>query len=481
MPPRPDDVRAPGEPVDTAGAVSPLVLTGTGLAVGALVTATIVWTPYLVFGYRSPSTHLVLDTVDSCVALLVAYLVYGRFARGGTFQDLLLTQGLVLLAVAGFGLTYAVQALSGVRGGTIDVWLPLTVRVVGSILIAVAAVASAERKVLPTGRRWAVAGPAAVVAGAFVAFFAARSRLPVALDATYFPTSAQHPVLSGHPALLVAQAVAAACFLLASIAFTRKSLRQHDELLRWIGPACALAAFSRLNYMLFPSLYTDWLYAGDVLRTGFYLLLLVGAARELGRYWSARATAAVLEDRRRLARELHDGVLQELAYIRSESRSLPATVTAKDRITSASDRALDEARAAVHALGRSSDEALGFVLHRAAQEVAERFELDLEVDVDGSIQVSQDQQHALTRITREAMTNAARHGDAERVSLRLGRAGRQRSLVIQDDGTGFDVAAALRAGTGYGLVSMRERARALPGSFCLTAERGAGSRVTVTW
>jgi signal transduction histidine kinase len=316
---------------------------------------------------------------------------------------------------------------------------------------------------------------------AFLAFYAARSRLPVALDATYFPASAQHPVLSGHPLLVVAQAVSAACFIVASIAFTRHSLRQDDELLRWLGPAFALAAFSRLNYMLFPSLYTDWLYAGDVLRTGCYVLLLVGAARELRQYWAARATEAVLEDRRRLARELHDGVIQELAYIRSESRSIPASVSAKDRIISASDRALDEARAAVHALGRSSDEALGFVLHRAAQELAERFELDLEVDVDGSIQVSHDQQHALTRITREAVSNAARHGDADRISLRLGRTGRQRSLVIQDDGTGFDVAAALRAGTGYGLVSMRERARALPGSFCLTAERGAGSRVTVTW
>jgi signal transduction histidine kinase len=124
---------------------------------------------------------------------------------------------------------------------------------------------------------------------------------------------------------------------------------------------------------------------------------------------------------------------------------------------------------------------LGFVLHRAAQEVAERFEVDLEVDLDGSIQVSHDQLHALTRITREAVSNAARHGEADRVSLQLGRTGRQRSLVIQDDGTGFDVAAAFEISTGYGLVSMRERADALPGRLCLTAERGAGSRVTVTW
>jgi signal transduction histidine kinase len=448
---------------------------------GALVTATIVWTPYLVFGYHSPSMHLVLDTVDSCVALLVAYLVYGRLARGGTSQDLLLTQGLVLLALAGFGLTSAVQELSGIRGGTLDVWLPLTVRLVGALLIATAALGSNRRRLTSAWRGWAVVGPAVVVAVAVLAFFAARSRLPVALDPTYFPTSAQHPVLSGHPLLLVAQAVSASCFIAAAIAFTRQSLRQDDELLRWLGPAFALAAFSRLNYMLFPSLYTDWLYAGDVLRTGCYVLLLVGAARELRQYWTTRATEAVLEDRRRLARELHDGVIQELAYIRSQSRSVPESVGARGRIIGACDRALDEARAAVHALGRASDEPLGFVLHRAAQELAERFEVDLEVDLDDSIHVPQDQQHALMRITREAVSNAVRHGEARRVCVQLGRTSGRRSLVIQDDGRGFDVAAAFDAGNGYGLVSMRDRARALPGALCLTAELGIGSRVTVTW
>ena len=42
-----------------------------------------------------------------------------------------------------------------------------------------------------------------------------------------------------------------------------------------------LAAFARVNYLLFPSLYTEWAYSGDALRLGFYLLLLAGAAREI--------------------------------------------------------------------------------------------------------------------------------------------------------------------------------------------------------
>ena len=88
--------------------------------------------------------------------------------------------------------------------------------------------------------------------------------------------------------------------------------------------------------MLFPSLYTDWLYTGDFLRTGAYLLLLIGAVSEIQHYWHVQAELAVLDDRRRLARELHDGVIQELAYIKSEGRALPEDFR---RATTSSERA----------------------------------------------------------------------------------------------------------------------------------------------
>jgi signal transduction histidine kinase len=330
-------------------------------------------------------------------------------------------------------------------------------------------------------RQVLVGGPVAVIAAVFLLLWAARPRLPVALDPSYVPASAHNAILTGHPLLLVAQAVAALCFFVASIAFASQYLRHNDELLRWLGPACALAAFARVNYLIFPSLYTDWLYTGDLLRTGFYFLLLIGAARELRQYWSARPRAAVLEDRRRLARELHDGVIQELAYIRSESHGLPAEIPSRERIVHSCDRALDEARAAVQALGRPGDEPLGFVLHRAARELAERYQVDLEVDLDDSVSVTPDQQHALMRIAREAVSNAVRHGKARRVAIRLSQDGDHRRLVIHDDGRGFDVASAISKGTGYGLVSMRDRASALPGSFNVEAESGMGSVVTVRW
>jgi signal transduction histidine kinase len=450
--------------------------------VGAAVTALILWTPILVAGYRSPPAHLALDTVDACAALLLAYLVFGRFARRRRISDLILANGLLLLAVPGLGLTFAAEALSGPLPGTLDTWVPLTIRVIGALLVAAAAVAhlgrsnGARQGVPSLGVPLAVSSAVVVVC---LALWSARLHLPVALAPGYVPSSAEYAIGTWHPLLPLAQGVAAVCFFVASIAFTVRA-DKGDALVRWLGPACALGGFARLNYMLFPSLYSDWLYTGDLLRAGCYALLLVGAAGEMRQYWNAQSRAAVLDDRRRLARELHDGVIQELAYIRMESRALGhSSDDAAERIIAACDRALDETRAAVHALGHTGDEPLGFMLHRTARELAERYAVSLEVDLDDSITASQDQRHALMRITREAVSNAVRHGGARKVSVRLGTEGGGRQLTIQDDGHGFDVDAAPNGG--YGLISMRERARALPGTFAIDAGVGRGSRVMVTW
>jgi len=454
-----------------------IAATMVGCVVGLLVTALILWSPYLTSGLRSPSLHLMLDTIDACIALLVAYLVHRR----RHWQDRFLAQGLVLLAVAALGLDYAARRLPGVREGALDIWLPLTVRSAGAVCILLAALAGGRSVRNSFAQRHAWLVPVSIVVAAAAALWSLGARLPVAFDDDVLQPSVEQPLLTAHAGLLAAQTIGALCFFVASVAFAVQSAGRSDELIRWLGPAFTLAAFARVNYILFPSLYTDWLYTGDVLRTGSYLLLLVGAGRELRQYWNGQSRAAVLEDRRRLARELHDGVIQEVAYIRSESYSLPAELPAGDRIVAACDRALDEARAAVQALGRPTDEPLGSVLDRAARELAERYQINLDVEVDDSISVEPDQQHALMRITREAVSNAVRHGGAERVHLQLSRYGAQRKLVIRDNGRGFDVSRAVADNAGYGLLSMRDRARGLPGSFDVDAERGNGSLVTVLW
>ena len=73
-------------------------VTAVAAALGLVATLVILTSPHLLFGYRSPSIHLALDSVDACIAGLVAYLFYGRFTRSRRMQDALLAEGLAVPA-----------------------------------------------------------------------------------------------------------------------------------------------------------------------------------------------------------------------------------------------------------------------------------------------------------------------------------------------------------------------------------------------
>ncbi len=453
-----------------------LLATGMGVGLTILVAAT----PSLSFGYENPAAHTVLETADTCAAMLAAYLLYGRWLRSHRRQDLLLLHGLILVATAGLVLT-ALRLVGGEGPGTWDVWLPLALRTAGIVCI-VAAALSGDVVTRVSTRRWGVLAAVVGIVAALMVLGAVQSWLPVALDPDVAPPSASAPVLVGHPVLLGVQLATFACYALAATLFTMQARRRDDVFMLWLGPACALAGVARLNYFLYPSVYSDWLYVGDVLRFASYVVLTVGATSEIRRYWAAQAQLAVSADRRRLASELHDGVVQELGYIRAESTRFTAFDAARtERVLSSCDRALDEARQAVHALGHVGDTRLDLTLRTAAQRVAERHHVALDFAGDASVSADREATHALVRIVGEAVGNAARHARADRVRVLLSGDAGSGQLIICDDGKGFDPAQVLAESTGFGLTSMRQRSEALPGSFRIDATPGAGTQITVTW
>jgi signal transduction histidine kinase len=236
-----------------------------------------------------------------------------------------------------------------------------------------------------------------------------------------------------------------------------------------------------VHYLLFPSLYSDYVYTGDVLRLGFYLLLLVGAAREIRSFWELTTRTAVLEARRRMARDLHDGLAQELAFLWSQSRALAGgspDSAAVERIGGAASRALDEARRAIAALTRPLDEPFARVLQQVADDLGSRYDVKVVSTVDPEVEVSAAHGEALVRIAAEAVRNAVRHGKAEQIDLAL--TAEPLCLSITDDGQGFAAApdASGRAG-GFGLTSMRERARAIGAEFSISSPPGQGTTVRV--
>jgi signal transduction histidine kinase len=140
------------------------------------------------------------------------------------------------------------------------------------------------------------------------------------------------------------------------------------------------------------------------------------------------------------------------------------------------ERAQFESRRAINALSAPSGETVDAALERAAGEVAERLHVQLELNLASGIRLSAARTEALVRIACEAITNAARHSGASQVRLCLERDGPRVRLRVSDRGCGFDTTV---TGRGFGLISMRERARSVGGELRIASAPRQGSEVEV--
>jgi signal transduction histidine kinase len=208
-------------------------------------------------------------------------------------------------------------------------------------------------------------------------------------------------------------------------------------------------------------------------------------AIENARLYEAAASLAALEERQRLARELHDSVSQALFGIalgaRTARRRLdqePARVgEALDYVLSLADAGLTEMRALIFELRPESLEKDGLVvaLTRQAAATRARHEIAVETDLCDEPNAPLPIKEALYRIAQEAMHNAVKHAQATRLDLVLARSTDGLTLEVRDDGAGFnpdqDFAGHL------GLRSMRERAALVGGTVEVTSASGAGTLI----
>jgi signal transduction histidine kinase len=422
--------------------------------------------------YGSTSVHAAVETAGALISLLAAHLMYGRFRRTGERRDLAIATGLAVLATVNLAFS-AIPAVTQERPDLFATWGPIGGRALAGVILAVAAFL--PDRIEPRRDRAAAIWFGAWVAGLVairIVFVAIDNRLPEPFAA-----------LEGgeRTAVILVQVGLMAIFALAGVGFARLAARTGSMLWLCFAVAAALSAFARLNYVLFPSDYGEWFITGDMLRLAAVSVLLVGGVFERRDAQHEAEARAVSDERRRIARELHDGVAQELAFIVQQVSRLAEkdeTHPVMADIASSARRALQDSRDAIAALVRPNDEPLAATLSRAAEQVARREQVQVEVDVPPALVVPPETREALLRILHEAVTNAARHGHAKVVHVTCSTEPRLR-LLIADDGSGFDPGA-VAEGTGhYGISGMRERVERLGGAFAMESSPGDGARLEV--
>ena len=450
------------------------------IAVAALAaTALIAIVDRVRFAYDSVDAHVMIATAVSLIGILAAGLVAGRFLRSRQLQDLALTLALIVLSASNL-VGSALPSAFGELDSNFVAWAPFCGRLLGAVLFAFS-VAVPDREVPHPNRAvWLTLFGGLGLTGIvmlIVAIFSSSWGNPMS-DAIP-PAGSDSPHLTADTLQLVLLAVTFALYLLAAVGFVRRAETTRDELFGWFALASPFGAAASANYFLFPSLYPGWVYTADVFRLGFYLMLAIGAAREIAAWQEQLAEAAATGERRRIARDLHDGLAQELAFIVGQTRSLVEQSNEEGafaHIAAAAERALDESRTAIAALSRNVDDPLDVVLAQAAEDVAARTGAHIRFDLTPGIHVAPDLREDLARIVREAVSNAARHGEATNVIVTLSNTDAIRVTVI-DDGKGFDPDAPRRRG--FGLTSMRERAEMRGATVVVESRPGEGTKVEV--
>lgn len=235
-----------------------------------------------------------------------------------------------------------------------------------------------------------------------------------------------------------------------------------------------------------------------VYETSWFRALALGIAMALGwlvyraRLGQIRARfSGVLEERARIAREIHDTLAQAFVGISSQldvvGMKLPENAADAKKSLDLAQRmaqhSLTEARRSVLDLRTAAldDRDLSAALQSGAAMWAAGSGVDVSVEVQGdTVAVPPDVSHQVLRIAQEAFNNVLKHSGASRVAMNLGVRDRRLELQVVDNGRGFEPAEVFSSSNGhFGLMGMRERAERLNGELHLESHPGQGTEVHI--
>jgi NarL family two-component system sensor histidine kinase YdfH len=213
---------------------------------------------------------------------------------------------------------------------------------------------------------------------------------------------------------------------------------------------------------------------------------LDAAHRELEGYAARVQELTLASERQRMARELHDTLAQGLAGLILQMEALRSPLESGDRGKARAilDRAREHARAAL----AEARQAIGDLRATGSAPLADgiraevtRFEqatgIRCELEVAQALPLSDDDASHALRCVSEGLTNCTRHARASSARVSATRRGPRVVVEIEDDGVGFDPAAAATRADRYGLLGLRERARLAGGALAVESAPGAGTRI----
>lgn len=475
----------------------------------AVVTSVVATAPTAIPPLINDRFDITIATAATLISGSVAALDWARgrvahdpaaLLRSSAFAVLALLNGLILIA--------AIIGADAALGGTLNDpgQLPIIAGVVGrgiaAALLVVAGWVAISRWVPALRPGLVLVGPAVVVLALLAAAAVARDALPPLVPPEVLESLSADPTAplppTAAPALVIVQGVIGVGFLAAAVLAHRsfrRSGRASDALL---AAGLLVAAFSQVHSALHPGGYSTVVTVGDLLRLVFYALLLVGvvaetrddladlraATMEVRRLAESEFAAVALAERARLAREIHDGLAQDLWYAKLKQSRLAQVASfagearqLNDEVGDAIDSALAEARDAVAAMRQGAESgALLDILARHVDDFADRFALRAELVSDGPLpDIGPRAQAELLRIVHEALTNVRRHADATVVRVDVRTDGDLR-LAVVDNGRGFRPE---NVPAGFGLESMRQRATVIGARLVITSEPQNGTRVEV--
>jgi signal transduction histidine kinase len=450
----------------------------------------------------APAVDLAMDTTAVVVSISLTALAWVRY--GDRREPIALYQASAFLALA---VAYGVAlALSLGRDGVPEtlavpsqpqVWVFTGARVLAASLLIVGGTTMQRRGELRHPRIVLVAPGIAVFALGLVASVTQN-------DATRFPQ-----LLTGSDGLpditplgVLVQVVIATLYVRAAVVMRRTWHRDRMIVDAWIAVALVFAAFAEIHWILYPSGHPGQVASADLLRLASFVALLLGIEAEaratlarlraaniqLAALRDADVDRAALEERSRLARELHDGLAQDLWLAKLKARQvagvagLPSAARPLLAETEAAiDNGLTEARQAVLALRMAADGEEGFceLMRQYANDFEDRFGMRVEYACEGDPGVVAPRTQAeVLRIAQEALTNARHHAAATVIGLRVVIRNGWVTLRVADNGCGFDTRA-VRAGS-FGLLSMHERAALIGARLDIQSSPGDGTTICVS-